>query len=271
MRVIIPIFLLSSIALAGFEQTDISVRAKGLGGAYVGLADDVWAIFFDVGGLARVTRPEGSFLFIPEQYGVAELSVVAGAAALPTPFGVFGVAARRYGFELYRECSITFSYARVIAQMNVGINFNYHSASIRNYGSSGTLGIDMGLNMDLVNRLRWGISASNINTPTIGASHELLPQGFSSGLAFLPADDLSLSLEYKKVIGYDVSPKFGFEYWVLHGFAIRCGVSDNPAEYGAGICVKISTFRADYAVSSHQQLGLSHQASVTLRWGEAHE
>ena len=269
MRTIVALLLLfSAVALGGFEQTGVSARAKALGGSYVGLSDDVWAIFFNVGGLATITRQEVSFLYAPEQFELHELSYAVGAVALPTRLGVFGVAVRKYGFELYREFSGTISYARSILNVGLGINFNYHSVAIKNYGSAGTVGIDIGVHVRLIDQVHWGISAKNINSPTIGISHEPLPQTFSSGVAYLPMKNLNLTFDYEKELGFDPSPRFGFEYWIVHELALRGGVSDAPALYAGGIGVRFSMFQIDYAFSTHQDLGWTHQASITIRWGE---
>jgi hypothetical protein len=269
MRTILALLLLfPAVMLGGFEQTDVSARAKALGGSYVGLSDDVWAIFFNVGGLATATRQEVSFLYTPEQFELHELSYAAVALALPTKFGTLGLAAKGYGFKLYREFSGTISYAHSISNVGLGINFNYYAMTIKNYGSAGTVGVDIGVLVRLLDQVRWGISAKNINSPTIGTSCEPLPRKFSSGIAYIPQDDISITFDYQKELGFDPSPRFGFEYWIIHALALRGGMCDVPSEYAGGVGVRFSLFQVDYAFSSHQQLGWTHQASITIRWGE---
>jgi hypothetical protein len=262
------ILIFTSTASGGFERTELSARARALGGSYVGLADDVWAIFFNAGGLTQLTRKEVSFLYVPEQFGLKELSCSAGAFAFPTGVGVIGFAGRRYGFDLYREFTGTISYANTLSNVGIGFNLNYHSLSIKNYGSAGTVGIDIGILAPVFDQVRLGVSAKNINAPTIGSSRERLPQIFSTGIAYSAIEDLSIMLDYQKELGFDPSPRAGFEYRMADVVAIRGGVSDEPTEYSGGIGIKLSIFQIDYAYSSHQDLGATHIGSISIRWGD---
>ena len=267
-KTIVLLLMVSAAAFGGFEQTEISPRARAMGGSYVGLANDVWAIFFNAGGLATMTQSEVSFLYAPEQFGLGELAYSAGAVLIPTNLGAIGFAARRYGFELYREISGTIAYGHKISNIGIGVVLNYHTVAIEHYGSAGTFGIDIGAKVNFSTQVSWGISAKNINSPTIGVSQEPLPQIFSSGIAYHPGEDFSLTFDFQKEIGFDPSPKFGFEYWMIPQFAFRGGVAGEPTLYSGGIGVKFSAFQIDYAFSSHQNLGWTQEASLTIRWGE---
>lgn len=265
-RVILLILALHGLTVGGFEQTEAGARPASLGGAYTGLANDVWAIFYNPGGLANLREREASMFYTPCQFGLSELSLTAAALGVSTGFGAFGFAARRYGFDLYREVSYTVSYANKVSGVAVGANLNYHTVAIQNYGSSGTIGIDVGTLLRISNRVQWGIAAKNINSPTIGVSREPLPQTFTAGVAYLPAARVSLTLDYVKETGWDPSLKGGFECWIIDAVALRMGVSNEPSEYAGGIGIKYRNFQVDYAFSMHQELGMTHQWSVLIRW-----
>ena len=264
--VVLLIVALHQVALGGFEQTEAGARAKSLGGAYCGMADDVWAIFYNVGGLAAIKQREVSMFYAPQQFGLSELSLSAVAAVFPANLGSFGVAARRYGFDLYREVSWTISYAREIFDVGVGINANYHSVAIQDYGSSGTIGIDVGALVQITSWLRWGIAAKNINAPTIGESEEPLPQSFSAGVAYQPVRNLSLLFDCCKEISFAPSQRIGFEYSMVEAVVIRAGLSSEPSEYAGGIGIRYGILQVDYGFSMHQELGVTQQASILICW-----
>lgn len=265
-KIVCLVAMISQLAFGGFEQTELGARAKSLGGACCALSNDVWAIFNNVGGLANLNQHEVSVFYAPQQFGLAELSLSAVAAAFPAGIGVLGFAARRYGFDLYREVSWTMSYANTVSAVAIGINVNYHSLSIERYGSSGTVGIDVGGLVPVTRQLRWGISAKNVNSPTIGVSREPLPQSFTSGFAYFPLRELSISVDYFKEAGFDGSVRFGFEYGVVNAVALRIGVSNQPAQYAGGIGIQYGMFEVDYAFFTHQELGITHQGSILIRW-----
>ena len=260
------LLLVPRLVFAGFEQTEVGARAKALGSSFVGLANDVWAISYNVGGLANLTQREAAVFYAPTQFGLSELSLSAFAVGYPTDKGVFGISARRFGFDLYREVSWTLSYANTFHDVALGVNLNYHNVAIQNYGSAGTIGFDVGALVHLTSQVQWGISAKNINAPTIGSSREPLPQSFSTGIAYLPLEKLSLSLDYFKETKFDASSRFGAEYWVVDEVALRFGISNEPTLYAGGFGIQYNIFEFDYAFTTHQELGVTHQFSLLIRW-----
>lgn len=256
---------------AGFEQSEGGARAKALGSAYTAISDDAWAPAFNAGGLAQLHANEASFFYSPQPFGLRELSITECAIAVPAKFGVLGFFGRRYGYDLYREVSGVFSYANTLSGIDIGLSVNYQSVSIDRYGSAGTIGIDAGLLASVKQNFRWGFSARNLNAPVIGVSREKLPQIFTGGIAYLPLENITLALDYQKEISYDPSPRFGLECRVVESLALRFGFSDAPSEFSGGFGVRYSFTRLDYAFTSHQDLGWTHQASISISWGGYHE
>jgi len=250
----------------GFERVEGGARAVCLGGAFAGLADDGWAIFYNPAGLARLHFPELGIFYSPQPFALPELKSFSFVFVYPTGIGSFGASARSFGFQLYREFSSSLAYANEFSGITGGVNFNYHSVSILNYGSAGTIGIDVGLLIPVLRNLRLGIAAHNVNGPTIGSSAEKLPQTFVSGISYQPLDGLCLVFDYQKEVGFPASPKFGFEYHVIDEVALLGGVADEPSTYAAGIGIRYLFFQMNYGFTTHQDLGLTHQASLTLRW-----
>ncbi|MBI4810680.1 MAG: hypothetical protein HY800_04425 [Ignavibacteriales bacterium] len=178
-RIIIWSIVLLQSCYAGFERTELGVRPFSLGSAYTGLADDIWAISYNTAGLSQLTSYQVSFYYSPQPFGLTELSTASAAAAIPLRFGVIGFSLRKFGFELYREYSGIVSYARSIAGVHLGVNLNYHSVHIDNYGSDAALGVDLGVLVKSFDRISWGVFLKNINSPTIGSTREKLPQTFT--------------------------------------------------------------------------------------------
>lgn len=267
---ILALFLLLGInvTFGGFDRTDVGARAQALGNAYVGLADDVWSIFHNAAGLSMLTLWEAGFFYSPQPFGLSELSTGAAALAFPTGFGSLGAGVRSYGFNLYREFSGTLSFARSLSGVHAGISVTYHSVRIERYGSSATIGVDAGILVQLLRDIRLGIAIQNINSPTIGRSNEKLPQTFSTGIAYTPFRSLYIVADVAKETAFDISSRFGFEYWIIDALALRGGVSDQPSKVCAGTGIRFSIFQFDYSFSTHQELGWTHQFSLTVRRGD---
>ena len=271
MRTIVMLLIIPPVAFAGFERTMIGARASGMGSAFVALSNDGWGLFYNPAGLATINRYEASIYYSPSAFGLSELSLSAAIAVLPTSIGSFGIGLRRYGFELYREMSGTLSYSNILSDLMLGVNLNYHSVSIVNYGSAGTIGIDVGAKMKLLEDIDWGISIKNGNAPTIGSAKEELPQVFSTGIAYFPIVNLTLAADYRKEVKRDGSLRFGTEYRIIDEVALRAGTSRKPIEYYSGLGVRYSVFQFDYAYEGHQELGGTHHLGLTIRWGRKNE
>jgi hypothetical protein len=271
MRYIILLLFSIQSLFAGFEQSGASARAKALAGAYTGISDDAWAIFYNVGGLTQLHNDEVSFFYAPQLFGLSELSTGIGAAAFRTSFGTIGFGVRKYGYDLYREISGTLSYATNVSGISAGVSINYQTVSISRYGSAHTISIDIGTLVPISQHIRWGVSAKNINAATIGGAREKLPQTFAAGVLYSPLTDLFLSVDFNTETGFDPSTRFGFEYNIIDAIALRAGYTEVPSEITGGLGVRYSRFRFDYAVVSHQDLGWTHEVSITIELGGSHE
>lgn len=264
--VIAMLFVPIAFSHGGFEQIEGGARPRAIGGAFVGLADDVWAIQYNPAGLVRLPSPEFSGFYSPQPFGLVELRLLAFAAAYPASFGTIGVAARRFGFELYRETSLSLSYAREVGGVFGGFNLNYHSVTIERYGSASTLALDVGVIVPIVESLRFGFAARNVNAAAIGQAREKLPQTFTAGFAYSPVVNTNLVFDYQKEPGFAASPRGGIEYLIIPEVALRVGFSDQPSSYTAGFGLRYIFVQFDYGFATHQELGLTHQASITIRW-----
>jgi hypothetical protein len=147
---------------------------------------------------------------------------------------------------------------------SAGCTLNYFSLAIQNYGSGGTFGVDVGFLVEFSRSVQWGFSASNINTPTIGASKEALPQVYATGVHFRPTDDASLGADIVKDIRYPAELHVGIAYTIVGVLEIRGGTATEPSLYTAGTGVHYKFLRLDYAFSMHQNLGATHSFSLSI-------
>jgi hypothetical protein len=252
-------------AEAGFERRDQGARPIGMGGAFVAIADNAWAIVFNPAGLTQLLGDEIAAFYSPQPFGMTELSLASFALAHPTPYGQVGVSVNCFGFDLYREVSGILSYANSYRDVfSFGINLTYNSLAIKNYGSASTIGVDIGILATITRGLRCGFFAANVNAPTIGQAREKLPQVYASGLSFRPADRLLLGLDVIKDIRYPALLRGGLEYKVVDPLSLRVGVGNNPAKFSSGLGIHYSFVHFDYAMTAHPDLGLSHQFSVAV-------
>ena len=270
-RIIFLTLLSFQLSLSGFHRQGFGARSRAMGGASVGLSDDVWSAVLNPAALAQITAGDAGFFYSPQPFGLSELADIGVVAASGTPLGSVGIAVRRFGYSRYHEITGTLGYARVFENAGIGIAANFYSVSIERYGSASTIGFDIGMYVRLLEQFRWGVSVHNINTPSIGAARDKLPQSFLVGIAYLPHIRVRLPFDIQKETSYYPTPRFGFEYWPVDAVAFRAGYCDEQSEISSGLGIRIFSFQFDYAIVHHQELGWTQIGSVLLRFGGSDE
>lgn len=258
----------SQPGVAAFEPFACGGRSSAMGYSLVALRGNGWSAFENPAALPTVIERTLSVHYVPQPFELKELARVAASYVEPAAWGSLALSASQFGFELYKETRVVLSYGNdIVPSVNVGVNLNYYSLSIRNYGSAATLGVDLGLLVDVSERVQWGFAAFNINAPAIGAAKEKLPQVFSTGIAFHPIDDATLTASIVKDVRYTGELRFGVEYAFMEMVAVRAGATNEPNTVNAGIGIGYAFIQLDYSFSSHNELGATHQFSLSLLLG----
>ncbi len=264
--VVILVFT-KTVGYAGFEQRGHGARDAGLSAAYMPVADDIWAIWGNPGGLTRIHRYEFGVAYAPQPFGIPELRRCAAALAIPLQVGTIGVAAESFGFALYHECSGGVAFAGEVAGIGIGVTISYRSVGIQSYGSASAVTFDAGIEFPLVPSVTAGLDLSNLSGSTIGESEEKIPQSFAMGVAWSPARNMRLFVTYDKEMGFNASLHCGFEYDLVGEVTVRAGVADEPSLASAGLGIRLLGERLEYGLSHHDDLGWSHEVTIVLSWG----
>jgi outer membrane protein W len=212
---------------------------------------------------------EVGIYYSPAPFGLTELANGYVAYHEPTNIGSFAIGGMSYGFELYHESKISLGYSFDYQNtFFAGVTFNYQTVSIKNYGSSGTFFINAGGLAYLTNSLRFGFVIQNLNKATYGKDDNQIPIVFNTGLSYSVDDDFILNFSIEKDIEYKASLQFGIEYDIIEYLSLRTGFSNEPSRYSAGIGINYSLFSFDYAIFTHNDLGLTHQAGIIISFGK---
>lgn len=266
--VIIILILSFRISYSQFELLDVGAKPISMGGAFTSLANNSNAVYYNPAGISQLPFREVSIFYSPAPFGLKELANGSVNFVEPTKFGAFGLSAKTYGFELYKEITATLTYANNYnRKIYYGANINYYNLKIQNYGSASAVGIDIGAMAYLTDFLRWGFSAFNLNRPSIGTQKDKLPQVYRTGLSIQPRTDLNFVLDVEKDTRYTASVKAGIEYTLYDMINLRAGIGTEPTKFSGGVGFCYSLFEVDYGFYNHQDLGLTHQGTITINFG----
>ena len=137
------IFLFHSFSTLG--QYNAGAKQIALASSNVALENNVFSIFSNPAGLARLTQREFGVYYSPSPFGIKELSNGYISYVEPSSFGNLSVGAYTYGFELYRENQLNLAYsAKISDNIYLGLTSFYHSVKIERYGNSGVFNIKLG-------------------------------------------------------------------------------------------------------------------------------
>jgi len=269
MRKVIFILFFSILNITNIAQINPGARQISIANSDVALANDVFTLFNNPAGLAQMNWKEVGIYYSPAPFGLTELANGYVAYQQPFSFGSLGIGGMTYGYELYRESQIILGYSYNYENIFfIGAAANYQSYSIQNYGSTGAFYLNLGGLVYILDDLRWGFSTSNVNRATVGDQDDQIPVVFTTGFSFDILKNFSLNLSLEKDVRYDPSISFGIDYDLIEYLSLRIGAADNPSKFTAGVGINYSILSLDYAFFTHPDLGLTHQAGVTLSFGK---
>ncbi len=276
-----------------FLSWGASGRALALGRAYVALATDATAAYWNPAGLAQVDRPELSALHAALWEGTTYDFV---GVALPSlawgHWGAFGALLTSGGAERRDSensvvagsfgmtkagLGLAFGYA-LFHDFSVGMSVKYIGRWLDSH-TSGFLTGDVGI--------RWAPSLPSGSVVALvvqqawvgrlGSTEDDLPRVVRLGVALpLPLAQmgvLSGDLEVRpgsKAAG-SLQWRVGIETAPLGPLTVRLGLDAWELAGGVGFAPggMLRDLRLDYGVAKHMDLGLSHRVSLSWQWGES--
>lgn len=257
------------IAVNVFGQLDPGARQISLAQSDVAQSNDVFSVFTNPAGLAQYNWREFGVYYSPSPFGLSELANGFAAYSEPFSFGTVGAGFSIYGFDLYKETKITLSFSKNVTEnIFIGLTTLYHNLKIERYGSSSTFVINIGGLAYITPDFRTGFSIKNITHSSIGDEKNQIPMIFDFGVSYDIMDEFTLNTALQKELDFPVSIKFGIEYLIIKYLSLRLGFQNEPNTFASGVGINYSLFQLDYAVFSHQELGLTHQAGIRIHFTE---
>ena len=265
-----------------FLRLDTAPRPAAMGGAFVGLADDVNAINYNPAGLSGITNNEVLFMHTAWLQGIRQEYF---AFATKKGFGGslnivdWGTIRRTtlsnkegYGMDDYliQDMAVTAGWGEEVKEnISYGINLKYISENI-DFVKAESIGIDIGgIYQTPYEPLRLGAVLQNLGTRAkYKTTQENLPLDLKLGTSLtLPERNLILALDSTFARDTDLIINFGAEYLCFDILALRVGYngrnqSDSGATFGLGINSKLGVFDCSFA--PYGDLGSTYKISLKL-------
>jgi hypothetical protein len=282
-------------ANAAFQDIGAGARPIGMGGAFVGIADDANAPLYNPAGIGYITRTQATFMYVALMLGLKEDNLGYGFLSWVNPLSeknVIGVSLTDFNSALYSEYSLGFSYSRKFSQ-NLSLGGNIKSLnkiySVNGYTEinpmftgkqlTGGLGFDAGLLYKVSDKYTAGIAAENFNQPDIHlATEDIVPMNLKAGIGIKLGSKKTLALDYtaSQNIAKDTKLCAGMESWLSNSLALRFGLgtgNNNYSNLSLGMSYVSGKIQVDYAFQSSLTNQVAetygnHRISVSARFGK---
>jgi hypothetical protein len=264
--------LLPILVSANFIGMNHGARAMSMGNAYIALADEPTAIFFNPAGIAKT---ENFYLKASHEnlYGVSDLYSNMLAIIAPFQYTRAGLGITQVALlDEYSETVLYLSAASVIRPMGVPIYFGsslkYEQVLARyiNLRYTANLDLNAGIIVEAGEDIALAFTADNILTPEfkLWSEGDKLLTEYKTGVCYNWRKSVNFLADY--VWNDDDSYwNLGGEMWFYDVFAARLGMNDDKLTTGFGI--KHRYFTIDGALLSHTSLGSTYRISVGVKLG----
>ncbi len=268
----------------------VGPRPIALGGAFVGIADDAFAIYWNPAGLPRLQRQEFLGAYAPSAFGQG-MATSYGAATIP--IGERQAVGLDVYYDGYSDPDLEFSdlsfrasYGFMVSRaLSVGATGKFYSPANVKYGGTDRSGspvgigadvgalVDMGPMWDALDGLRLGFVARNVggvnltydnNTEKDWKKTELV-----AGASYRVGDDLLLATQV------DDRLRLGAEYTLYNMIALRGGWQRDIGGLGAygsemlfsgGFGLKWRGLEFSYAYEHHPVLGATNHFALQFAY-----
>jgi len=252
-----------------FSQTGLNVtgaRATAMGNSAVTIADH-WSVFNNVAGMTGVKKMSVAGLGYDSRYNVEAWRTVYAGLVTPTEkYGTYGIAASRFGDDIYNEQQISLGAAHLIGGVALGLRTNLLQYRIESLGNKSIPTFDFGALVQLSNQLFLGGRVTNLSRAKLSDFQtERLPSIVNIGISYRPNERLMVNLEAEKDVDIKALYRFGVEYQPVTHVFVRVGATTNPAKAFFGLGYLYKKFGFDYALNNHQILGLSHHFAISFK------
>lgn len=261
---IFPLFLLSQPAV--WSPAGAGVAATS--GAQSGMNGNFWSLYGNPAGMSGVAGLSFG-THVEQRFALRELSAVQGGMVAPIGDNqAIGARISWFGLGEFGEGRYALSYSiEPLEGVRIGSSISYYQTIIPTVGSGRSLFVDMGIQVDVTEKLTIGAFGINLNRATIQNLGEgsPLPTMIQAGLAFQASEKVTLMTDVSQELEGPLSLKAGIEYQPTSILYLRVGTQTGPSSVSAGFGLKMGQLQLDFASSYQALLGFTPHIGLTYQ------
>lgn len=271
---------ITSFSYAAFKFEGVGGRPLGMGGAFVGLADDINTLYYNPAGLSEIHHRVKTYMYSQKlevlkyhYVGIAQRNVGFSFVSQNTGNELGGKNINRQKLNM-SESIFIISYGKniieAIPELSLGANVKMLSFNSPTKSDSGFC-LDVGAlyKHPMYENISFGVVIRNINAEILGEEiNEVFCMGMSYKLdnpRITFAGDVVSRKNYSKVDDTKYNYHLGIEYIPIPLLTVRFGLANGKISWGFGLTQ--DKWQLDYAFGSIDALDdfNNHYISVTLK------
>lgn len=237
-------------------------RSLSLSGSTVA-AGDVWSFYTNPASTVSVRKSTVSVCY-ENKFLLSAFQQQALVGAIPIRKGIVQFGLKFDGSSLFRNDMFGVGYAlRLSEKFTFGSSLRLQQLRIQNYGSNVQLFSDIGLYVDLTDKVKIGVSVLGLGSRQDADRIFVYPTVLKAGISYQPSLKVILLGEFEKSLLQPLTFKGGAEYKSSESFLLRCGVNTHQKSMSIGIGYRLkSKLTIDVGSAWQQLFGWSPHAGI---------
>lgn len=221
-----------------------------------------WSLFRNQAGIAG-QKDIWIGIHHGNKFFIKELGQSAIGLCIPVKPGTLGVTLVHFGFKQFHQTKTGLNYGMMLSEnLAIGIGLNFHFVQfLKQYGKTKCISAEGGITYHPLKELIVGAFLVNPTGSYLTSPNDMV-SSFGIGLAYIPNDNLIITLQGED--SNQSTPVFrcGIEYNPRGKTSIRTGIASNPKIMAFGLGWEYDRFVFDLSFSYHQFLGYTPELSV---------
>jgi len=267
MKMKLQLFVVTILCASNYSSAQLSnARSSALSSTNLLLIDE-WSIITNSASSAFLEKPAIGIGF-HRNYLISELDEKSIAFGLPfLKNNCFSIAYSVFGYELYKDQNLYFSYARKFSEnFSVGLQFNNqqqipgeeYQHTIENYLSFGIYA-KVTSKVSIAGNYKFNFKSSS-KSEMATQSRNTLALGFK----YMLSEKFTIYFQGRQFVNESFVASAAMEYEYLENFFLRAGIASNPLKGSFGFGFKYKSIKFSASCSRHESLGYSPSISIGL-------
>jgi hypothetical protein len=235
-----------------------------LGGSSAAVAN-VFSARNNAAGITEITQFQTG-IYNEQRFTESHLQASNLCVVLPTQYLHVGASIHYVGYSAYNQKLFSLSAAKKLsATFSLGVQLNYVSTYIQDFGSTGNPVLGLGLFAKPIPKLTIGFVVFNPTQATYGKNTtDHIPTYARLGCGYKVSEKVSLNIEADQSLHQQLIWRVGIYYRIHQMIHLGMGAATNPSYYTFGTALTLKNMKVDMAVSLHEVLGFTPHLGLSF-------